>query len=90
MIQLCSRPSITRSIPRSIPIEHLGYLIADIAQNALPPRSAVNEGDVGVDVRPATTTPSDDLVRDDWDRFVAFFEGTMRCQDECEWELGLV
>lgn len=65
MVELWPRPPIRGLLRLGVPVKQLGHLVAEVAHAALPARAALDERDVGVDVRPATAAARDDRVGDD-------------------------
>lgn len=90
VIQLGPRPPIRRLIRLRIPIKQLRHLVAQITHAAFPPRAALDECHVRVDVTPASTTSGNHRITDHGDRLIARFQGPVGRQDQGEWELGFV
>lgn len=69
-VQLGPPPPIRRLVGLAVPIEQLRDLVAQVTHAAFPPRPALDERDVGVDVGSTAATSRDDRVRHDGDGFL--------------------
>jgi len=66
VIQLGTRPPISRLVPLLVPIKQLRDFVGHRTHATPPTVSIVNELDERVDVCPASPTPGDDGIGDKW------------------------
>ena len=81
MVKFGSLPPISRLIGLSIKIEQLRDFITEVAHATFPSGTTFDKCDIGVDVRPTSTTTGNDGISDYWDFWFAGLDCSIGSDD---------